>query len=187
MDLGNILKKAGSAVISSVIPGGGLIVDLINEFLPDDKKLPGTATGTDAQNAIDGLTPELRLQLMTRELDVEIAETNAWASVQHSLAMADSSGNSTRPKIALMMAWLVVLQVTVVSLSIGYSALSQQDNTIAVLSQSWEMLTASMGIPTAVLLQYFGKRTKEKLERYNLAMGKEKTLIGDAVKMMFKK
>ena len=86
-----------------------------------------------------------------------------------------------------MMAWLVVLQVTVVSLSVGYSALTQQDNTIAVLSESWQMLTASMGIPTAVLLQYFGKRTKEKLERYNLAMGKEKTLISDAVKMMFKK
>ena len=187
MDLGDILKKAGSAVISSVVPGGGLIVDLINEFLPDEKKLPGTATGTDAQNAIDGLTPELRLKLMTRKLDVEIAETNAWADVQKSLAMADSTGNSTRPKIALMMAWLVVLQVCVVSVSIGYAALSEQDNTIKVLSESWQMFSASMGIPTAVLLQYFGKRTKEKLERYNLAMGKEKSVISNAIKMFVRK
>lgn len=187
MDLGNILKKAGSAVISSVVPGGGLIVDLINEFLPDNKKLPGTATGTDAQNAIDGLTPELRLKLLTRQLDVEIAETNAWASVQSSLAEADASGNSTRPKIALMMAWLVVLQVTVVAISIGYAALSEQNSTIAVLSESWQMFTASMGIPTAVLLQYFGKRTKEKLERYNLAMGKTKSPFTNAIRSIIQK
>lgn len=182
MELSEILKRAGSAVISSVVPGGGLIVDLINEFLPSDKKLPGTATGTDAQKAIDGLTPELRLKLLTRQLDVQIAETNAWASVQDSLAKADATGNSTRPKIALMMAWLVVLQVTVVAISIGYAALSGQDSTITVLSASWQMFTASMGIPTAVLLQYFGKRTKEKIERYNLAMGNAKSPIVDAIK-----
>ncbi len=187
MDLGSILKKAGSAVISSVVPGGGLIVELINEFLPDDKKLPGTATGTDAQNAIDGLTPELRLQLLTRKLDVEIAESNDWAKVQSSLAQADATGNTTRPKIALMMAWLVVLQVTVVALSIGYSAVTQQDETIRVLSESWQMFTASMGIPTAVLLQYFGKRTKEKIERYNLSMGNAKAPFVNAIKSVLGK
>lgn len=95
MELGNILKKAGSAVISSVIPGGGLVIDFINNFLDDDKQLPSTATGHDAQAAIDGLTPDLRLQLMTKQLDVQIAETNAWASVQQALAKADETGNST--------------------------------------------------------------------------------------------
>ncbi len=187
MNLGSVLRKAGSAVISSVVPGGGLIVDIINEFLPSDKKLPATATGADAQAAIDGLTPELRLQLMTRELAVEIAETNAWSSVQNSLAMADATGNTTRPVIANRMSWLVVLQVCSLMFAVLYGAITKDNTVLDTLSNSWEMITASMGIPTAVLLQYFGKRTKEKIERYNLAMNNSKATLGDAIKTMFQK
>ncbi len=187
MDLASVLKKAGSAVISSVVPGGGLIVDLINEFLPDNKKLPSTATGTDAQSAIDGLTPELRLKLMTRELDVQIANTNAWANVQQFLAMADSSGNSTRPTIANRMSWLVVLQVCSLTFAVLYAAVTKDTTVLDTLSNSWEMITASMGIPTAVLLQYFGKRTKEKLERYNLAMGNATSPFASTIKSFLTK
>ena len=184
MDLGTILKKAGSAVISSVVPGGGLIVDLINEFLPDEKRLPKTATGLDAQNAVDSLPPEARMQLMAKELDVEIAEVNAWASVQQSLAEADSAGSSSRPQIANRMSWLVVLQVSSLTFAIMFGAVTGDDRVLIALSNSWEMLTASMGIPSMVLLQYFGKRTKEKIERYNLAMGQQAPTLGTAIKAL---
>ena len=187
MNLGKILMKAGSAVISSVVPGGGLIVDMINGFLPEDKQLPPTATGAEAQTAINGLTPELRMQLMSKELDLEIAETNAWASVQESLAKADATGNTARPTIANRMSWLVVTQVYVVSFCVLYTAVTGDENVLKVLTDSWEMLTASMGIPSLVLLQYFGKRTKEKLERYNLAMGNARSPITEALKDILKK
>jgi len=58
MNLGDILKTVGSGLIKTLVPGGGLLIDAVNGFLPDDKKLPNTATGQDAQNAINTLTPE---------------------------------------------------------------------------------------------------------------------------------
>ena len=187
MDLGNILKKAGSAVISSVVPGGGLIVDLINEFLPSDNKLPKTATGAEAQAAIDGLTPELRLQLMTRELDVDIAEVNAWSNVQESLAKADESGKSTRPRIALMFARQIVFTCNVVSFAVAYSIVTGDKSVIEVINQIWPIMLAFIGPMITVIYQYYGKRTKEKVERYNLAMGQIKPTLVDSLKTIISK
>ena len=42
MDLAKILRKVGSGILSSVIPGYGLITETINAFLPDDKKVSGS-------------------------------------------------------------------------------------------------------------------------------------------------
>jgi len=45
MKILDILKTVGGGLISTLVPGGGAIVELINGFLPDDKKLPSNATG----------------------------------------------------------------------------------------------------------------------------------------------
>ena len=187
MKLSDILIKAGGAVISEVVPGGGLIVNMINEFLPDEYKLTDRATGKDAHTAITKLAPQQQAELFAKELDVQITEINAWANVQAALAEADATGQSTRPKIALMMAWLVVMQVTVVSGSVGYAALTENTEVIKVLSDTWQMLLASMGIPTTILYQYFGKRTKEKIERYNLAMGQQTPTLLNTLKAVIGK
>lgn len=64
MDLGNILKKVGGAIISTVVPGGSAIIGLINGFLPEDKKLPDNATGAQAQSAIATLSSVDQAQIL---------------------------------------------------------------------------------------------------------------------------
>lgn len=71
MKLFDMIKKVGSSVIREVVPGGGLAIDAINTLLPEDKQLPSTATGADAERAINSLPPDLKAQILSKELDVE--------------------------------------------------------------------------------------------------------------------
>ena len=171
MNLGDILKKAGSAVISSVVPGGGLIIDLVNGFLDDDDKLPNTATGDQIKNAVDKLPPESRAVLMNKQLDVEINESNNWAAVQGHLAQADASGNTTRPKIALMFAWQIIITCNALLFAVVYSSVSKDSTVIDSITDSWQMVSALVVPMIAVIYQYFGKRTQEKKDRLHAATG----------------
>lgn len=156
---------------SSVIPGGPLILGAVNAMLPDNEKLPETATGSDIRNAVNQLKPEQRASLMEKELEVEIAEINAWEGIQASLSKADATGASTRPFIALMMAWCVVIVAMIFSSVLAYSIAVDNFDTVETLNDSWPLMLAVLGTPTALLRAYFGMRTKEKTARYSAASG----------------
>jgi hypothetical protein len=159
------------AVASTLIPGGPLILGAVNALLPDDKKLPATATGGEICNAVNALTPDQKSSLMEKELEVEIAEINAWAGIQESFAKADASGSSTRPYIAMMMAWCVVIEIAVVVLVWAIAVFDDDLATLKILKDSWPMLLALIATPTALLRAYFGMRTKEKQSRYSALSG----------------
>lgn len=166
---------------SSVIPGGPLILGAVNAMLPDDKKLPETATGNDIRNAVNQLPPEQRGSLMEKKLDVEIAEINSWEGIQASLSKADQAGSSTRPLIALMMAWCIVLFVALFSIVWGYSVVADHYDTLETLNESWPMMLAVIGTPTTLLRSYFGMRTKEKTARYSAASGQPVGAIANLI------
>jgi len=173
MKLLDVLKTVGSVAIRTAVPGGGLILDLVNEFLPDDKKLPAHATGEQALRAIDALPPDQRARLFEKELDVEIAEINSWTSIVESLSKADAAGASTRPWIAKLMAVEVFL-IGVGLAGAWLAVLLQGDSdTLATLNDSWATILAVLGTPTALLRAYFGMREREKKARYALAAGKD--------------
>ena len=65
MDFKTILKTVGTGLITTLVPGGNAIISGIKAFLPDDKKLPDNATGTQAQNAISQMTPEVQAQILS--------------------------------------------------------------------------------------------------------------------------
>ena len=111
MNLKNILISAGSAIFKNAVPGGDAILNVVNDLLPDDKKLPIHATGDEVKNAIDALPADQRASIMLKEFDVEIAEINNWSKIQASLSDADKAGASSRPFIARMMAWVVLFSV----------------------------------------------------------------------------
>ena len=157
--------------VSSVIPGGPLILGAVNAMLPDDKKLPESATGNDIRNAVSQLTPEQQGSLMEKQLDVEIAEIKSWEGIQESLSKADQAGSSTRPAIAMMMAWCIVFVVALFTSVWGYAVVVDHSDTLETLGESWPMMLAVIGTPTALLRSYFGMRTKEKTTRYNAAAG----------------
>ena len=76
MKLWDIVKKVGAGIISTAVPGGPLIVGAINEFMPDDKKLPESATGQQAQDAMAAIPAADRAALMDKEFEVEILVLN---------------------------------------------------------------------------------------------------------------
>lgn len=177
MKLSDILKTAGAAAIRHTIPNGSLVLELINSFLPDDKKLSGSATGAEAEQAIESLPADQRAMLMERELDVKLAEINSWTYIQQSLNEADASGASTRPKIALMMSYVVMFTVLVFMSIWAISVIRHNTEILELLSGSWELVLTLLGTPTALLRSYFGMRTEEKVARYASAAGQPKQSV----------
>jgi len=171
MKLFDILKKAGSIALRTMVPGSGFIIDEINNFLPEEKKIPSDATGEQITRTIHTLPPEQQTQLLSKEYDVEIAEINSWTQIQRSLAEADKVGASTRPAIAKMMAEVVAFAI-VAFLSMWIVAIFRNHvDMIKALTDSWPLVLALIATPTALLRAYFGMRSKEKKERYSAAMG----------------
>ena len=171
MDIGSILRKVGGAVIKSVVPGGGIMIDVVNSLLPDDKKLPVGATGSQAQQAIESLPPDQRMSILSKELDVEIEEIKGWSNVVDSLAKADASGATTRPKIALMMARAVAFAIGIIVSLWGFAVYGKDVATLEAISEGWPFIVAILATPTALLRAYFGMRSKEKKARYGAATG----------------
>ena len=101
MKIKEIAKRVGSSIVKELVPGGGLIVDLINEFMPDDKKLPKTATGDDINAAIESLPPEQKAIVLAKEFDVEITQIKESNETVRTMLETDlASSHTTRPYIA---------------------------------------------------------------------------------------
>jgi len=79
------------------------------------------------------------------------------ASIIESLSKADSSGHSTRPKIALMMAWMLAIPFVGIGIAMTFVISSNPDT----LEKLWPVLGTYFGIPLALLRMYFGDLRKE--------------------------
>ena len=187
MNIGTIAAKVGTSLLKNAIPGVGFILDIVNEFLPDGKKLPDTATGNDLIKAVNSLPPEQQMQLMAKEFDVEIAEIEGHVKVMEALAQADATGSSTRPKIALIMAYATCFAIISFISFVDIAIFNKDWETIEKLAGCWELIAVVLGIPSAVLTSYFGKRTKEKEARYALTNGGKKSNVIVDVISAFKK
>lgn len=184
MKLLDILGKVGSAVVKTIVPGGGLIIDVVNEFLPDDKKLPTDATGSDMQQAVDNLPPEYRAQLMGREFDVQIEEHH---TLQAMLQAEQSSTHTTRPRIALGSFHLVAF-VTIVVVSLwAYAVAIENEKLVAAVVDGWPFVTAVVGPFVTLLWAYFGVLKQEQGNRLNAANGSTTSGLGGILSNILKR
>lgn len=172
MKISDILRGA-AGVLGTMNPALGAAIGVINGFLPDDKKLPVTANGEQALKAIEELPPNQRAQIMNSEIELEKAKIESWSKIQQTLSVADSAGASTRPKIAIIMAWTVVLSVVPFSAGLAFALFTGNHELIDRIDESWPPLVALIGTPTVLLRAYFGMRTDEKIARYSASIGKE--------------
>ena len=186
MKIAKILAKVGTSVLKQVIPGAGVVIDTINAFLPEDNKLPAEATGDQAITAINQLPATEQAMVLQKELDIEIAEIEEWTKRVDALARADAAGSSTRPQIAKMMAWLVVISGFMFVFAWALSIATDDVETLKALADSWQMMLAVLGTPTALLRAYFGMREREKKTRYTLAGAQNSGFLKDIVGL-FKK
>ena len=170
MKLLDILKTVGSGLISE-LPLGGTILGMVNGFLSDDNKLPNNATGQQAQTAIDTLSSTDKANVLSKEYDVQIEEIRADVSMFQALCEVDKTGNTTRPEIALDMSKIICFSViAIVSLYCVAIGTGNEDMIQSIVS-GWPFIVAVLGVPAGIVNSYFGKRTKEKQQKYQAASG----------------
>jgi len=166
--LKNILSL-GAKIIGSANPAVGAAITAVNAFLPEYKKLPETASVEEVQSAVDSLPPEAQSSLLEKEIDYKIAESNNHKDIQIALSRADSTGSSTRPFIAKMMAWFFVLSASPLMIALAYAVYKSDQELITVVGNAWPLCLAMLGLPAWVIKAYFGHRTEEKKARYAVA------------------
>lgn len=169
MDIKSILLKVGKVALKNVVPGAGIVIDAVNEFLPSEKKLSKDATGTETMTAINELPPEKAMEIFSKELDVEIAEEEGFTNRFQAAMEADKTGNTTRPKIALMMAEVTCFEIMVFSIVLCVAIATDRYDMVDTVKATWPLVLTMIATPTALLRSYFAMREREKKARYQMA------------------
>lgn len=185
MKVFDILKKVGGLALNIACPQAAAILGEVNKLLPADKQLPADATGTQIEKVMESLPPDQRAAIMNRKYDVQIATMKAHSTDLATLAEVDKTGMSTRPKAALIAMWLLVFETVLLTLMICWATIEQANDTLKAIKDFWPILSVMLGTPASIVLQYFGKRTKDKELRYNLAAGQAPGIgmLAGAIKM----
>lgn len=164
MKLKDIAKKIGAAIVSEVLPGGGLLIDAVNMMLPDDKKLPASATGVDLQS----LPPNI----LDREFDVRIESIKQQGDTTRAMLAAESqSRHTTRPKIALGIHRLLCFIVILVMVIWAYAVIMGQKELLKTILNSWQFILALISPFVVVIHQYFGVLRTEHANRLDSVAG----------------
>ena len=184
--LWDIVKTVGSTALQIALPGtGSAIVAAVNEFLPDDSKLSNTATGNDAVNAIQKLSPEAQASVMNKQFNVDIERLRQqYGTIQTMLTSDATMQHTTRPYIAKG-AFHVVAFVTIVTISIwAYAIATGDDSMVTAVVNGWPFILGVVGPLVVLLHAYFGVLRKEQQNKLNAANGHA---IVSGISSLFKK
>lgn len=190
MKLWDIVKTVGSAALQTALPGtGSLIVGAVNAMLPDDKKLPESATGQQITTAISTLPPEQQAEVMNKKYDVTIEDIKQSHSTLRTMLESEAvSPHTTRPYIAKG-SFLVVAFAIIVAVSIwAYGVIKSDDGIVKTVVDGWPFIVAVTGPLIVVLHSYFGVLKKEHKNRLDAANGSATPLgIAGLITSLFKK
>lgn len=170
MKLWDIVKTVGPGLLSAFVPGAGLLLGAVNEFLPDDKKLPVTATGTDLGNAIKSLPAEQRGSLLEKEFDVDIVELQESHSTLRTMLDSDAKNpHTTRPYIAKHSFHVIAFTIVMTVWLWGYGIYKADTVMVKTITNGWPFLLSAVA-PLAILLRaYFGVLKQEHRDRLSAA------------------
>lgn len=173
MKLWDIVKTIGSAAIQTALPGtGSLIVGAVNAMLPDDKKLPESATGQQAASAIGMLPPEQQTEIMSKEYDVTIEDIKQSHDTLRTMLDADANNpQSTRPYIAKGSFHVVAFAIIVTVSLWAYGVATSDDGIVKTIVDGWPFLLAAIAPLVILLHAYFGILKKEHKDRLDAANG----------------
>ena len=173
MKLWDIVKTVGTGLISAAVPGAGLLIGAVNEFLPDDKKLPPTATGTDLSNAVESLPAEQRGKLMEKEFDVEITEIKESHSTVRTMLESDAANpHTTRPKIAYQAFQIVAITTFIIISLWAYAVATSNDKMVKTIMDGWPFVVGATAPFVTLLHAYFGVLKQEHKNRLDAAGGR---------------
>lgn len=172
MKLMDVIKTVGSGAVRELVPGGGLLIEAVNAWLPDDKKLPGNATGQDIEGAVDSLPSDQRAQLLTKEFDVDLTRIRETNETLRTMLESDAKNpHTTRPRIALGAFRVVAFaNVTMVS-AWAYGVFTEKTAVLNAVTDGYGFVLSVIGPLVAMLLGYFGILRGEQRNRLNAASG----------------
>lgn len=173
MKIFDIIKKVGGGIISTVVPGGGLILGAVNALLPSDKQLPSDATGADMSVAMSiDLSPSDRLKLEAKEFDVDITQIKESHSTVRAMLEADNANpHSTRPYIAKQSFHVIAITSILAVSAWVYGVWSDSDTMVKAVMEGWPFILA-VNAPLVLLLQaYFGVLKAEHKCKLDAANG----------------
>jgi len=171
MNLWNIVKTVGTGLISTMVPGGPLIVAGINAVLPDDQKLPANATGTQAMAAIEALPPAEQAAIKKKQYDVEITQIKESHDTMRTMLTADATNpQSTRPYIAKQSFHVIAFSVVITTAMWAYAVIVGKTAMVTAIMDGWPFIVGVNGTLATLLLAYFGilkQEQKNKLDASN--------------------
>ncbi len=168
MKLLEIIGKVGSGVIRNVIPGGGLIIDTINDVLPSEKNLLQDATGEDIQKVLEKISPEHRAYIIDKEFDVQIAEHDTLKTM---LASEATSVHTTRPYIAKGAFHILAFAILMVVSVFAYAVVVGNVEMVSTLTSGWAFLGSVLAPIVTLLWAYFGVLRNEAKDKLSAATG----------------
>ena len=173
MKIWDIAKSIGATALQVALPGtGSLIVNAVNEFLPDNQKLPATATGHDIETAIDSLPAEQRAAVMLKEFDVDIAQIQESNTTLRAMLASDAvNPHSTRPRIALGSFYVVAFVDVVVISTWAYGVVTGDEKLVSAIVDGWQFVLAVIAPLVALLWAYFGILKQEHKNTLDAANG----------------
>jgi hypothetical protein len=172
--------KAAATIGAPFFPALAATIRVVNAFLPDDKRLPDTATGSDVDVAIKGLPADRQVELLNADIDLEKTKVIENTKVTQALAEVDKAGASTRPAIAKSFSRTVCFVVILIASMWAYAVLAGKNELLEIIIDSCLMIVALIAPLLAVIRSYFGLRTDEKNTRQHTANGLASPLKGVA-------
>ncbi len=171
MKLKAIIKKIGKGIIKEVVPGGGLFLAAVNEFLPEESKLTSSSTGEDLARAAENLPPSIEEKLLEMEFDldktwmVESHDSNRTMLVQDAI-----NPHSTRPYIIKHSFHLVAgISLLVIFTWMG-CIIAGKETLVTTVQNGWPFVAAILAPFITLMMAYFGvlrREHKDKLDASN--------------------
>jgi len=172
MNLWNIIKEVGGEVIKNVVPGGSMLMGVVNELLPEDKKLPVGATGNDVRAAIESLPPSDRARIMEKEIDLDLADIRESHSTVRAMLDSDAKNpQSTRPYIAKHAFHIIAMTSIAIMLAWSYAVYTGDAVMVKQIQEGAIFVVALNGTLATLLLAYFGTIRKEHKQKMDAASG----------------
>ena len=189
MKLWDIAKTAGATALNIAFPGvGSAVVGMVNAFMPEDKKLPETASGNDLDTALKEMRPEDRARIIDHEIEVEITGIKEGNETLRAMLKADQMSNhTTRPKIAYQ-AFQVVGFCCIALVSAWVYGVVTDKVAIVKTIEDGSTFVLSVTAPLVTLLwAYFGILKQEHKNRMSTIAGSPPVGVVSSILSAFKK
>ena len=189
MKVWDIVKAVGSTALNVALPGvGTAVVGLVNEFLPDDKKLPKDATGRDVEKAMLDLPPADRARIMEKQFDVEITDIKQSNETIRAMLEADAkSMHTTRPYIAKGAFQVVAFCICSIIVIWSYGVVVGDTLMVKSVTEGWPFILAVIAPLVTLLYAYFGVLKRENKDRLDAIGGRPPGGLLGTVLSAFKK